>query len=68
MEGKLNNDMCIFINATFGGLVISVLAMGPRGLAAAGSDPAKDSRFLWVIKTGSMHFLWRGNKAVGPMS
>jgi hypothetical protein len=30
--------------------VVSVLATGPMGLAAAGSGPAEDDGFLWVIK------------------
>jgi hypothetical protein len=51
-----------------GGLVVSVLAMGPMGPAAAGSGPAEDGGFFWVIKTRSTHFLRRGSKAVGPMS
>jgi hypothetical protein len=54
--------------AALGGLVISVLATGSIGVAAACSGPAKDSRFLWVIKIRSAHFLQRGSKAVGPMS
>jgi hypothetical protein len=48
--------------------VVSVLVMGPMGLAAAGSGPAKDGGFLCVIKIRSAHFLRRGSKAVGPMS
>jgi hypothetical protein len=48
--------------------VVSVLAMGPMELAAAGSGLAEDSGFLWVIKIRSTHFLWRGSKAIGPMS
>jgi hypothetical protein len=50
--------------ATLGGLVISVLAMGP---IVAGSSLAKDGGFLWVIKIRSMPFFWRGSKTVGPM-
>jgi hypothetical protein len=50
------------------GLVVSVLATGPMGLAAAGSGPAEDDGFLWVIKISSPHFLLRGSKAVGPIS
>jgi hypothetical protein len=50
------------------GLVVSVLATGPMGLAAAGSGLTVDSGFLWVRKIRSMHFLQRGSKAVGPMS
>jgi hypothetical protein len=48
--------------------VVSVLATGPMGLAAAGSGLAEDGGFLWVIRICSTHFLWRGSKAVGPMS
>jgi hypothetical protein len=36
--------------AALGGLVVSVLATGPLGLAAAGSSLAEDGGFLWVIK------------------
>jgi hypothetical protein len=54
--------------AILGGLVVSVLATGPLGITAAGSGPAKDGRLLWEIKIHSSHFLWRGSKAVGPMS
>jgi hypothetical protein len=42
--------------------------MGPMGLAAAGSGPAEDSGFLWVIKIHNAHFLQRGSKAIGPVS
>jgi hypothetical protein len=48
--------------------VVSVLATGPMGLAAAGSGPAENGGFLWVIKIRSAHFLWRGSKDVCPMS
>jgi hypothetical protein len=48
--------------------ICSVFATGPMGLAAAGSDPAEDAGFLWMIKIRSAHFLQRGSKAVGPMS
>jgi hypothetical protein len=48
--------------------VVSVLATGPMGLDAVGSGPAKDGGFLWVIKICSINFLWRGSKAIGPMS
>jgi hypothetical protein len=51
--------------AALGGLAVSVLAMG---LTAAGSGPAEDGGFLWIIKIRSAHFLRRGSKAVGPMS
>jgi hypothetical protein len=51
-----------------GGLVVSVLATGHMGLAAAGSGPAEDGGFLWVIKIRVAHFLRRGSKAVGPTS
>jgi hypothetical protein len=30
--------------------VVTVLATGPTGLSVAGSGPAEDSGFLWVIK------------------
>jgi hypothetical protein len=37
--------------------VVSVLAAGPRGLAAVGSGLAEDGGFLWVIKaTGRTSF------------
>jgi hypothetical protein len=49
--------------AALGGLVVSVLATGPTGCSVAGSNPTKDSGFLWVIKIPSMHFLPRGSKA-----
>jgi hypothetical protein len=48
--------------------VVSVLATGPMGHSVAGSNPAEDGGFLWVIKILSIHFLRRGSKAVGPMS
>jgi hypothetical protein len=51
-----------------GGLMVSVLATGPMGLAAVGSGLDKDGGFLWVIKICTAHFLWRGSKAVSPMS
>jgi hypothetical protein len=54
--------------AALGGLAVSVLAIGPTGLARAGSGPAEDDGYLWVIKIRSTHFLRRGSKAVGPMS
>jgi hypothetical protein len=38
------------MRAALSGLVVSVLAMGPMGLAAVGSGLAKDGGFLWVIK------------------
>jgi hypothetical protein len=47
--------------------MFSVLATGPVGLAAAGSGPAEDGGFLWVIKIRSTHFLRRESKAVSPM-
>jgi hypothetical protein len=37
------------------------------GFPAAGSGPAKDGGFLWVIKIHSVHFLQRESKPVGPM-
>jgi hypothetical protein len=54
--------------AALGGVVITVLATGPSGPSVAGSGPAEDSGFLWLIKIRSTHFLRRGSKAVGPMS
>jgi hypothetical protein len=48
--------------------VVSLLATGPVGLAAAVSAPTEDGGFLWVIKIPSAHFLRRRRKAVGPMS
>jgi hypothetical protein len=54
--------------AALGGLVVSVLATGPTGLAAAGSGPAEDGAVLWVRTIRRAHFLRRGSKAVGPMS
>jgi hypothetical protein len=48
--------------------VVSVLATGPMGPAAAGFIPAENGGILWVIKVPSTHFLRRGSKAVGPMS
>jgi hypothetical protein len=47
------NDMA----AALSGLVVSMLAMGS---IVAGSSPAEDCGFLWLIKLCSMHFLWRG--------
>jgi hypothetical protein len=38
------------------------------GLAAAGSDPAEDGGFLWVVKIRSAHFHRTGSKAVGQIS
>jgi hypothetical protein len=61
------NFTCCFVWAALGGLVVSVLDKGPMGLAAAGSVPAEDGGFLWVIKIRSAHFLRSGNKATGPM-
>jgi hypothetical protein len=48
--------------------VVSVLATGPTGNSVAGLNPTEDGGFLWVIKIPSTHFLWRGSKAVSPMS
>jgi hypothetical protein len=48
--------------------VVSVLATGPTGYSVAGSNLTEDGGFLWVIKMSSTHFLWRGSKAVSPMS
>jgi hypothetical protein len=39
-----------------GGLVVSVLAIGPTGYSVAGSNPTEDGGFLWVIKIPSTHF------------
>jgi hypothetical protein len=58
----------LFSNDALSGLVVSVLATGRMGLAAAGSVLAEDGGFLWVIKICSMHFFERGSKAIGPMS
>jgi hypothetical protein len=70
-RGKLhenfNSNFQLYIDVVCG-LVVSVLARGPMGLAAAGSGPTEDRGFLWVIKNRSAHFLRRGSKAVGPMS
>jgi hypothetical protein len=33
-----------------------------------GSDPAKDDEFLMGIKNPYYDFLWRGSKAIVPMS
>jgi hypothetical protein len=44
------------------------LATEPTGHSVAGSNPTEGGGFLWVIKIPSTHFLWRGSKAVGPMS
>jgi hypothetical protein len=38
------------VNESISGLVVSMLATGPLGLAAAGSGTAEDGGFLWVIK------------------
>jgi hypothetical protein len=46
-----------------GGLVVSVLATGPKV-----RDP---DRGRWIFKgdkNPEHNFLWRGNKAIGPMS
>jgi hypothetical protein len=53
--------------AALGGLEVSVLAIGPTGLAAAVPGPVEGGGFLWAIKIPSTHFLRRGSKAVGPM-
>jgi hypothetical protein len=48
-----------------GGLVVSVLTTGPK---VRGFDP---DRGRWIFKgdkNPEHHFLWRGSKAVGPMS
>jgi hypothetical protein len=59
--------MLLGICAALGGLVVSMPAMGLMGLAAAGSEPAEDGGFLWVIKICITHFLQWGSKAVGPV-
>jgi hypothetical protein len=41
----LEKSLVLF--AALGGLVVSVLA---TGLSVAGSDPAEDGGFLWMIK------------------
>jgi hypothetical protein len=56
------------ITVVVGGLVVSMLATGPMGYSVAGSSSTEDGGFLWVIKIRSTHFLWRGSKAVSPMS
>jgi hypothetical protein len=48
-----------------GGLEVRVLVTGHT---LAGSGPAEDGGFLWVIKIRNAHFLRRGSKAVGRMS
>jgi hypothetical protein len=55
------------VRAVLGGLVGSVLAMGPTRLAAVGSSLAEYGGFLWAISIHSAHFLRRGSKAIGPM-
>jgi hypothetical protein len=54
--------------AALGGLVVSVLAMGPIEFAAAGSSLTVDGITLWVIKIRSAHFLQKGSKRVSAMS
>jgi hypothetical protein len=52
-------------NVDLGGLVVSVLATGPK---VRGFDP---DRGRWIFKGDKNprhNFLWRGSKAVGPMS
>jgi hypothetical protein len=34
-----------------------VLATGPTGLCVAGTGPAEDGGFLWVVKIRLAHFL-----------
>jgi hypothetical protein len=48
--------------------VVSALATAHAGFSVAGSGPAENGRFLWVIKIRGAHLLWRGSKAVGRMS
>jgi hypothetical protein len=53
------------LNVDLGGLVVSVLATGPK---VRGFDP---DRGRWIFKgdkNPEHHFLRRGSKAVGPMS
>jgi hypothetical protein len=50
-------SVVLFTFAALGGLVVSALATGPMGPAAAGSGPAEDGGFLWVPKIPSAHFL-----------
>jgi hypothetical protein len=39
--------ICVYIQDTaFGGLVVSVLAIGPTGYSVAGSNPTEDAGFL----------------------
>lgn len=50
--------MCIYLLVMFtaiGCLMVRVLAVGPMGLPAVGSGPAKDGGLLWVIKIHSMN-------------
>jgi hypothetical protein len=47
------------------GLVVSMLSTRH---SVAGSGPAEDGGFLWVLKISSAHFPLRGSKGVGPMS
>jgi hypothetical protein len=70
LHNSFNNYLHLRIKNAFvlRGLVVCVLATGPMELAAAGSGPAEDGGFLWVIKIRSAHFLRTGSKAVGPMS
>jgi hypothetical protein len=42
--------MMVRFFSALSGLVVSVLATGPMGLAAVGSGPPEDGGFLWVIK------------------
>jgi hypothetical protein len=69
-ESRVSTFLSLYLihTATLGGLVVSVLAMGPTGLSVAGSGLAKDGGFLWVIKIRSAHFLRWGSRAIGPMS
>jgi hypothetical protein len=51
-----------FNTVDLGGLVVRVLATGPK---VRGFDP---DRGRWIFKSPEHHFLRRGSKAVGPMS
>jgi hypothetical protein len=63
--GKMNPSQGIKPHCIVGGLVVSVLATGPK---VRGFDP---DRGRWIFKgdkNPEHHFLRRGSKAVGPMS
>jgi hypothetical protein len=57
--------ICYLYHVDLGGLVVSVLATGPK---VRGFDP---DRGRWIFKgdkNPEHYFLRRGSKAVGPMS